>query len=597
MSLQVLIGINDFSSSLIKESFKLITSNTTQSSFNASFKLFSGDAKIEFGQEVIINDTTTGSVLIFGGIISAPSQKPHNNEFKEVSIISNGYENFATHIDLLQKNYTFANAGLLITDIVTEKLIPEGFTIGQIDDGISLSEYPVTATTIDKVFDDLANASGFRWWIDIDKKFYFKSSPTITASTFNYDTVTQDANFLVAHDLPEYTEDGADYRNKHIFKGNNAEDAQIVGFAVNAVEQVRMAAIGFGTTGVFAKVEDNQNIVQAGEAITAAQAKIDQFPVLPATFDLEVFDNAVQVNTTFLVNVPILDVTNQTFLIESVTTSYFAFNGGDENKEFLSKINSFRFEEGLQSSQRRTWADKLKGNLKLRNDLNSKETDTYTKEVIDRNDGTTLNVSTSEIKRTTILNVKSKTNLSIIGNIVGFTPADGANKLNINIYKNDILLNPTCPYGDNNLASYTDPDTSSVVNVDNIHNFFESLEGEAGGQQITFDIGLSVDEGSFTISQNCFVVKYSGNGLFAGDSVQLPSIQISIITDLDILDTTFNYTFDNPIVDETVTVSTQVPISIDVSQNLAPSILDTTFIYTFDDPIISETVTLVVTPI
>ena len=594
MSLQILIGVNDFTSNLIKESFKLTTSNTTQSSFNASFKLFLGDPKIEFGQEVIVNDTTSGTVLIFGGIIKAPKQKPHNDEFKEVSIISNGYENFCTHIDLLQRNYTFANAGLLITDIVTEKLIPEGFTIGQIDDGIALTEYPVAATTIDKVFDDLANASGFRWWIDIDKKFYFTDSPVITASTFNYDTVTQDSNFLVAHGLPDYSEDGADYRNKHILKGNNAENAQIVGFAVNAVEQARMAAL-FGTTGVYAKVEDNQNIVQAGEAITAAQAKIDQYPVLPAIFDLEVFDNAIQANTTFLVNVPILDVDNQTFLIESITTSYFAFNGGDENKEFLSKINSYRFEEGLESLQRRTWADKLKGNIKLRNDLNSKETDTWTKEVIDRNDGTTLNISTIEIKRRTILNVKSKTNLSIIGNIVGFTPADGANKLNINIYKNDVLLNSTCPYGEHNLASYTDPDTLSVVNVDNIHNFFESLEGEAGGQQINFDIGLSTDEGSFTIPQNCFVVKYSGNGLFAGDSVQVPFIQISIITDLNILDTTFNYTFDNPI--DTVVISTdvQTPIPINYNQNLDPNILDTTFIYIFDNPIVSESYSLPIT--
>lgn len=595
MSLQILVGGNDLTSKMIKEKYKLATSNTAQSDFSASFKLFLGDFVIEFGQEVIVNDTTSGSVRTFGGIILAPKQTPHNNEFKEVSIISNGYESFCNHIDILQRNYTFANAGLLITDIVTEKLLPEGFTIGQIDDGIDLAEYPVTATTIDKVFDDLAQGSGFRWWIDINKQFFFTSSPVITASTFNYDTVTQDSNFLVAHELPEYSEDGADYRNKHIYKGNNAENAQIVGFAENAVEQARMAAL-FGTTGVYAKVEDNQNIVQAGEAITAAQAKINQYPVLPALFDLEVFDNAVQTDTTFLVNVPILDVNNQTFLIESVTTTYFAFNGGNENKEFLSKIKSFRFQEGLDSLQRNTWADKLKQGIKFKNDLNSKDTDTWTKEVIDRNDGETLNISTSEIKRRTTLNVKTKTNLSIIGNIVGFTPADGANKLNINIYKNDVLLNSTCPYGEHNLASYTDPDTSLQVDVNNIHNFFESLEGESSGQ-INIDIGLSVDDGSFTINQNCFVVKYSGNGLFAGDSVQLPFIQIVQSIDTDILASTFDYIFDNPITGETVTVNNQVPIPITINQNLAPSILDTTFTYVFDNPIINEDIILTVTPI
>lgn len=587
MSVQVLIGGLDFTDELMHKTFNLKTSNTTQSKFSAKFKLTT--ELIQFGQEIIVNDTTSGTVLLFGGIINDPKQVPHNNEFKEVSIDSNGYQILATHIDLLQKNYTEANAGLIITSIITEKLIPEGITIGQIDAGIDNTLYPVTATTINKVFDDLAQASGFRWWVTKEKEFFFTDAPVITASAFNYDTILQPSGFLEAAGMPTYREQGSDYRNKHIFKGNNAEDQQIVGFAENVVEQARMSAL-FGT-GIFAKVEDNQNIVQAGEAITAAQARIDQYPVLPADLKLQVFDNAVQIDTTFLVNIPILGVNNQIFLIQDIQTKYFAFNGGDENKEFISTMNCVRYEAGLESQQRSTWVDKWLKGVKLRNDLNSKDTDTYTKHVFDQNDATTINVSTVEAKRSVTLNVKSKTNIIIMGSITGYTPADGANQLTVNIYKNSVLLNSLCADSFNNLSSYTDPDTLSLVKTKNQHTINFALIGEPGDQSINLEIGLVVDEGSLTIDQSCYLFTFMSNGFFAGDSVQVPFIQISETLTPSILDTTFAYSFDNPIISDTIGTDVQVPIPISIIESLTPSILDTAFIYVFDDPIVSDPVT------
>ena len=587
MSVQVLISGVDLTDKLIKESFNLKTSDTTQSSFKAKFKLTT--EFIQFGEEVIVNDTTSGTVLMFGGIINDPKQQPHNNEFKEVSIDSNGYQILATHIDLLQTNFVLSNAGQIITEIVTEKLIPEGITIGQIDDGITNTSYVVTATTINKIFDDLAQASGFRWWITKEKEFFFAEAPVITTSAFNYDTILQPSGFLEAAGLPTYREQGSDYRNKHIFKGFNAEDQQIVGFAQNIPEQTRMAVI-FGT-GLFAKVEDNQNIVQAGEAITAAEARIAQFPNLPASLKLPVFDNAVQTGTTFFVNIPILGVDDETYLIQDIQTKYFAFNGGDENKEFLSTMDCIRYELGLQAQQRSTWADKWLQGVKLRNDLNSKDTDTFTKHVFDQNDGETINVSTVEAKRSVTLNVKSKTNIIIMGAITGYTATNGANQLTINIYKNSVLINSNCADSFNNLSSYTDPDTVSFVKAKNHHTINFALIGEAGDQSIDLEIGLLVDEGSFTIDPSCYLFTFMSNGFFAGDSVQVPFIQISELLDLDDIEPTFNFSFDNPIITDTITTAIITPLDISFTENLAPSILDTTFNFTFDDPIVSESIT------
>ena len=83
--------------------------------------------------------------------------------------------------------YTSKTAKFIVEDLVTNYLTGEGITIGEVQTGPTFEETIINYQPISKVFDILAEKSGFIWFIDKYKQLFFLERTTYTAAPFDID--------------------------------------------------------------------------------------------------------------------------------------------------------------------------------------------------------------------------------------------------------------------------------------------------------------------------------------------------------------------------------------------------------------------------
>jgi len=155
----------------------------------------------EAGNEVIFKD---GSTIEFGGVLTSilrsfgpePSTIIYKCECKDYVYFLNRR--------LVNKLYASQAAGQTIKDILTDL---EGDSdsdshysffkdnVGNVDNGATLAAFTFDKIIPSQAFDMIAQSTGMQWWIDFDKKVYFKILNTsqathLTALTLNIEEDT-----------------------------------------------------------------------------------------------------------------------------------------------------------------------------------------------------------------------------------------------------------------------------------------------------------------------------------------------------------------------------------------------------------------------
>ncbi len=310
----MIVKINniDITSYIITDTFEL---NKTDN-FNKELK-FNIDVindNIQAGQEVIVED---GLNRLYGGIVGQIEKNIISPTKLSLSISTTNYESILAR-RTVNSAYTNKTAGFIVKSFLASSLAQEGITEGLVDDGILIPSISWTIRNIRDILDEIAEMSGFVWWIDDFKKLYFTASKTYTDCAFKYD-VNGAVNNLDNVEYPKFTEDLTQYANTVYLIGKLIDGKTTVNVsAVNTDEILRMQSV-HGGSGVYGKVVNLQNLSNTVDAEKAAQKILQDSSVRPIVITLQT-ESTVDINQKILINIPIIGVSNQTYVITQIKT-------------------------------------------------------------------------------------------------------------------------------------------------------------------------------------------------------------------------------------------------------------------------------------
>lgn len=251
--MQILIGGVDKVSLYVARTLQIqdeVNARTT-----ASFELIDKAGSYHPSNGAVVEIYDNDANLIFGGLIDDVIEtNPMGTSALFYSISCVDFQSI-TDRRILNESYTSQTSGAIVTDVRTNILAGEGITVGQIDTGatIELGVYPTIP--ISQVFDELAEASGYSWWIDKNKALYFVNRSTFSAP---FDITTASAYRNVT-----YRKSKEQYRNKQYiragkektstqtatFKGDGEIQTFTVAFKIAEVPTITLNA-GAQTVGI-----------------------------------------------------------------------------------------------------------------------------------------------------------------------------------------------------------------------------------------------------------------------------------------------------------------------------------------------------------
>jgi hypothetical protein len=262
---QILIGGVDLTSKLIEGSLTINKNLNTKNSMRCSFlKKEEDNFSISPGQEIkVISEGET----FYGGLVQKAPQKrisKGSSKTLRIDITTMAYEQITGRRTVAGRWENFY-AGAIVQSLTETWLSSEGITVGQIDSGVLIEKYSVKAKSIKGIIDDLAEASGYQWWISMDKKLYFKVINSTEDCPYNigpgYSFTDYDDVFL-DNDLSQYA-------NKVFVLGKEINGQRVMGVAENQEEITKMASL-YGS-GVYGITVINDNITSNTKAEQTAQ--------------------------------------------------------------------------------------------------------------------------------------------------------------------------------------------------------------------------------------------------------------------------------------------------------------------------------------
>lgn len=169
--------------------------------------------------EIYNNDAN----LIFGGFIKEPDENVLWGT-AALSVNVDCVDNQAIcDWRLIAESYDNMTTGAIVTDIITQVLADEGITVGVIHAGITATRVVFPRIKASQAMDELAEMSGFTWWIDSDKALYFVDRSTYL-SPWNITATSPIRNV-------QYRRNEDQYRNKqYIRAGTDTTDPQVATF-------------------------------------------------------------------------------------------------------------------------------------------------------------------------------------------------------------------------------------------------------------------------------------------------------------------------------------------------------------------------------
>lgn len=175
--------------------------------------------ELQDGQQIQIYDDFAS--LIFAGFLLYPK--------KHVPLAKNAWYYDVECVDnhqiadrwLVAKTYTNTAVHTIVNDLYATYLVPDGITLGNIaNTAVTLDKasFPRVGTVSDAL-NELCDITGFNWYIDYDKKFYFTPRSFFIAS-FGITSTSSINNVQVRQDRSQY-------RNRQYIRGGQIQTDEI----------------------------------------------------------------------------------------------------------------------------------------------------------------------------------------------------------------------------------------------------------------------------------------------------------------------------------------------------------------------------------
>lgn len=264
------------------------------------------------GQDMLIKND--GDV-IFGGVIKTVKRRlsPASSTIF-YDIFSDGYSSIPAR-RTVTGTYDNKTAKWLVENFVDTVLYQEGVTKGTINTGATLAEYDAVCKSIKEILDELASASGYKWYIDDSKALHFLQDDTVVAAAHDLDNDT----FTDFSDV-EYEETLDNYRNKQFVRGTVGDDGFVVQHESTNADEVTARQNIEGTSGYYgAALNDNAVDNDTDAASTGANLIKRYGQCLPNVISFETGATDFAPNTKLKVELSDLGIAESYYFIENVS--------------------------------------------------------------------------------------------------------------------------------------------------------------------------------------------------------------------------------------------------------------------------------------
>jgi len=273
------------------------------------------------GQDLKVKD---GATVIFGGIIKTVritqiEPGAGNTKHLQIDISSNGYNDVAAR-RVTTLYYTAKTAGYIVGEIITNIFNLTGYddniTAGTVSDGATISEYSAVCKSCKTILDELAETSGFKWYIDDSKALYFVAEDTVTDAA--HDLVESGATFtdFKVLDVEISLEN---YRNKQWIVGGSDTDGEIIYTSAEDATEITARATAEGSSGVYGDIISVDKIQNTTDAAATAANGLKRYGIIPYIIRFTSMTNDWIAGTKLKVNLPSYGIASDMyFLIESV---------------------------------------------------------------------------------------------------------------------------------------------------------------------------------------------------------------------------------------------------------------------------------------
>lgn len=249
----------------------------------------------------------------FGGTLKTISISGFGSK-KKARCTSDGYNHIPAR-RTITSSWDATTAGAIVSGLITEHLATEGITAGTINTGATINEYDAVVSSIKDVFDYVAEASGFKWYINDSKQLNFLQEDTVVNAAHDiiYNGTFKDYNIV------DYSESLENYANKQFVRGGLGDDGYIVKTSVDDSTEISARATIEGGSGVYGDIINNSAIETSTDATTAANNGIKKKSIIPGTLIFESYSQEWVPGTKLKVNLPEYGIATDTyFLIENV---------------------------------------------------------------------------------------------------------------------------------------------------------------------------------------------------------------------------------------------------------------------------------------
>jgi kelch-like protein 17 (actinfilin)/kelch-like protein 18 len=306
----------DKTSLLVAGSLRVVRRADHRNSCSLTIKTTAASYVPDVGYDLKVKDSGT---VIFGGIIqTATIKRPGTGTTTSTTILiditSDGYNSLAQRRTL---NVQFDNVTAEdVIDYCLAYLADEGVTKGTVDTGASLVEYDAVCKPSNVIFDEMAEASGYKWYINDSKAFQFYQEDSVSAAEHEIEI----GGAFTDYNIIQIEKTLDEYANKIFLRGALGDDGvQVTWIEEDSTEQAARVTSEGGGSGVYGLVVHADNVDNATDAETSAENELKKRSRIPTKIVIESHTLDWTAGKKLTVNLPILSIPSDTyFLVEEV---------------------------------------------------------------------------------------------------------------------------------------------------------------------------------------------------------------------------------------------------------------------------------------
>lgn len=316
-------------------------------------------------------DGTIPSELIFRGIISDVSMSILGSNSTVVTISCIGFETVLSR-SVVSSVGTLSDVTCgYVVNLLVSQLSGDSITAGTLQDGAVLTGYDPFGKNVRQIVEDLAEVSGFVWWIDdvgalnFVSEYFTENAPKVLDSTFT--DINSDTTVII--DDLEVNTTFSDFANKILLIGAIQTDGSFISSVKENATSINEMTSRYGN-GVFAVTINNASITDQVQLDNTAQKLLDQLSVEKRELNFVSEVTSYKAGQILTVNVPECQITSDLYLIKNINYTLESHN------KLRVAINAVLKTETVSSNNRKTWIDEF-GKFVNKNNLPSNITNTF----------------------------------------------------------------------------------------------------------------------------------------------------------------------------------------------------------------------------